>query len=56
MQMVSLKGLLTETQMELIGDNRVLYNYQIDKRIMEETKECTCRKMSDAEKEKYCKA
>jgi hypothetical protein len=49
----SLKGFLSDSQMQRMNDNRVLYNYNIDKRVVEETRECICRKMTDYEREMY---
>ena len=51
---VTVASIIKNSTYDVTDNNAILFNYKLDKRIMEETKECTCRKMSEDEIKKYC--
>lgn len=48
------KSAMGNENWSMIEHNRILYNWQLSRRIEEEKSECVSRKMTAEEIEKYC--
>jgi hypothetical protein len=51
---MTVKSAMGNENWSMIERNRILYNWEISRRIEEEKSECKCRKMTEDEIKKYC--